>query len=125
MLPRPWPIVVVVFSLLVPSALRAQVVEEDDTQVLKPVAPTIKPSNRPDLSEAVKRLIIVTNQFREKEKLARVEVDPQLRKAAQYFADYMARTNRYGHKADGSTPADRAQKFGYDYCIVAENIGYA
>src|SRR5262249_27554314 len=44
---------------------------------------------------------------------------------AQGFADYMARTSRYGHTADGSTPADRAEKAGYRYCIIAENIAYA
>ena len=67
---------------------------------------------------------MLTNQFREQEKLTRVEVNPQLQKTAQYFADYMARTHRYGHQADGSTPDERTKKFGYDYCIVAENIAY-
>ena len=34
----------------------------------------------------------------------------------------MARTGKYGHSADGTEPAARAKRFGYDYCIVAENI---
>jgi hypothetical protein len=34
----------------------------------------------------------------------------------------MARTNRFGHEADGKTPAQRAQEHGYAYCIVLENI---
>ena len=44
---------------------------------------------------------------------------------AQAFADYMARTDRYGHTADGNQPSDRAKARGYDYCIVLENIAYA
>ena len=34
----------------------------------------------------------------------------------------MARTGQYGHSADGTEPAARAKRFGYEYCIVAENI---
>ena len=34
----------------------------------------------------------------------------------------MARTGKYGHSADGSEPAARAKRFGYPYCIIAENI---
>lgn len=36
----------------------------------------------------------------------------------------MARTGKYGHTADGRTPARRAAAAGYDYCLVAENIAY-
>jgi hypothetical protein len=36
----------------------------------------------------------------------------------------MARTDEYGHAADGNQPADRAQARGYKYCWVAENISY-
>lgn len=42
--------------------------------------------------------------------------------AARYFAEYMARTGQFSHDADGMVPATRAQKHGYDYCIVSENI---
>ncbi len=45
--------------------------------------------------------------------------------AAQQFADYMARTLKYGHRADGRTPADRATAADYEYCMVTENIAYA
>ena len=47
---------------------------------------------------------------------------PQLASTARYFADFMARTGKYGHSADGTEPAARARRVGYDYCIVAENI---
>jgi hypothetical protein len=36
----------------------------------------------------------------------------------------MARTDRYGHAADGNQPAERAQARGYAYCLVSENISY-
>ncbi len=36
----------------------------------------------------------------------------------------MARTDRYGHDADGRSPADRAQARGYAYCALAENIAF-
>jgi hypothetical protein len=36
----------------------------------------------------------------------------------------MARTDRYGHDADGKSPADRAQARGYTYCALAENIAF-
>jgi uncharacterized protein YkwD len=124
MLTRSWPIIFVVLGFARPSAALAQVVEEHETEILKPVPGTYEPEHKPDNSEAAKRIILLTNQFREQEKLARVAVNPELQKAAQYFADYMARTLRYGHTADGAEPDERAQKFGYDYCIVAENIAY-
>jgi len=47
-----------------------------------------------------------------------------LTEAAQYFADYLARTSKFSHTADGQQPSDRAKKHGYDYCIVLENIAY-
>jgi hypothetical protein len=36
----------------------------------------------------------------------------------------MAQTDKYGHTADDKQPADRAKQFGYQYCIVAENIAW-
>jgi hypothetical protein len=36
----------------------------------------------------------------------------------------MARTNKYGHEADGNHPWERVALFRYDYCVVAENIAY-
>jgi hypothetical protein len=37
----------------------------------------------------------------------------------------MARTDKYGHTADGNRPSQRAKQHGYEYCIVLENIAYA
>jgi uncharacterized protein YkwD len=65
-----------------------------------------------------------TNAFRAEQGRGGVSVNPRLRAAAEDFARYMARTTRYGHTADGKTPAERAQEHGYDYCLVSENIAY-
>ena len=126
MLIRSMPIVAALAcSACAMPAAQAQHVEEDDVQVLKPIGSPRKPAKSADLADAAKSAFALTNDFRKEEKRDEVEVNLQLGKAAQAFADYMARTSRYGHKADGSTPADRAQKAGYKYCIIAENIAYA
>ena len=128
MLIRPWPIVIAVASCLasslVSSYVRAQVVEEEETKVLKPVADNYDPANSPDVAEAAARIVVLTNALRQQEKAEKVEVNTELRKTAQYFADYMARTSRYGHQADGNAPDSRAKKYDYEYCIIAENIAY-
>lgn len=85
---------------------------------------TAREASRPALGESVQRIVASTNAFRRQENLSATERNPQLAKAARYFSDFMARTDLYGHSADGSEPAERAKKFGYDYCIVAENIAY-
>jgi hypothetical protein len=36
----------------------------------------------------------------------------------------MARTDKYGHTADGNPPTARAKQHGYDYCMVSENLAY-
>ena len=76
------------------------------------------------LSTISSEIIARTNDFRAKNDLESLSVAPDLTKAAAEFAKYMARTDRYGHNADGSTPARRAKAAGYDYCVVRENIAY-
>jgi uncharacterized protein YkwD len=63
-----------------------------------------------------------SNAFRRSHGLGPVAPDRTLTAAAQSFAAYMARTDRYGHEADGREPSQRAQAQGYAYCMVAENI---
>jgi uncharacterized protein YkwD len=78
----------------------------------------------PDLATAAELVIDLTNEFRAQERLAKLAPNAQLNEAARAFADFMARTGKYGHAADGSQPAERAKRHGYDACIVAENIAY-
>jgi uncharacterized protein YkwD len=77
-----------------------------------------------DFDAAARQIIELTNQFRKKEGRRELTANEELTRAAQYFADFMARTDKYGHTADGKQPADRAKQFGYQYCIIAENIAW-
>lgn len=79
---------------------------------------------RADTAEAARRVVALTNTFRGQQNLTRTGPAPQLASAARYFADFMARTGKFSHSADGSQPAVRATRFGYEYCTVAENIAY-
>ena len=78
----------------------------------------------PNLAAVEDRIVAQTNKLRKEHALSAVEPNEHLREAATYFAKYMANSGRYGHQADGHTPAQRASEHGYDYCIVAENIAY-
>ena len=87
-------------------------------------APAPAFAKEPDLAEAERLIAGRTNEFRAEQGLARLEPNAPLAQAAQAFADYMARTDKYGHAADGRQPSDRAEARGYRYCSVAENISY-
>lgn len=77
-----------------------------------------------DLGEAGLSIARRTNDFRAENGLPRLQPSGPLERAAEGFAQYMASTDRYGHAADGSQPAERAQARGYEYCLVSENISY-
>lgn len=77
-----------------------------------------------DLDQTSAIIIDRTNSFRRNHQLPVLSIDPNLTQAAQTFAEYMAQTKKYGHNADGSTPAQRAKVAGYDYCAIRENIAY-
>lgn len=79
---------------------------------------------RADTAEAARRVVALTNAFRRQENLPQAGPAPQLASAARYFADFMARTGKFSHSADGSEPAARVKRFGYEFCSVAENIAY-
>ena len=78
----------------------------------------------PLASDAEARVAALTNDLRSKQGLPPVEIEPRLTAAARAFAAYVARTDKLDHDADGSTPAARAEKSGYRYCVIAENIAY-
>ncbi|QDT67046.1 CAP domain-containing protein [Calycomorphotria hydatis] len=77
---------------------------------------------QPDLEKAVSRIIERTNQFRKEHDREAVTPDDLLTKAAESFAAFMARTDLYGHQADGKEPHERIAEAGYEYCTTAENI---
>ncbi len=83
-----------------------------------------EPVKKPDPAKVKEQIVTATNQFRRQEKRGELKVNAQLAQAAQAFAEYMARTDKFSHEADGKKPADRVTAAGYKYCIVAENIAY-
>ena len=81
-------------------------------------------ARRPELPAASQLIVKQTNAFRASNGLNELAPNNALTNAAQRFADYMAKTERYGHEADGRPPAERVSEAGYQYCLVAENIAY-
>ncbi|MEZ6145375.1 MAG: CAP domain-containing protein [Planctomycetaceae bacterium] len=65
-----------------------------------------------------------TNHFRKKHERETVDTDNTLQLTARNFASFMARTDRYGHQADGRSSAERAKAHDYPLCLIAENIAY-
>jgi uncharacterized protein YkwD len=61
---------------------------------------------------------------REKAQRKPLVPDARLAPAAQSFADFLARTDRLDHDADGSDPGKRMRAAGYSWCRYAENIAY-
>jgi uncharacterized protein YkwD len=78
----------------------------------------------PDLERATRAVVESTNALRRAQGLPGLATNAKLTGAAREFANFMARTDRYGHEADGHKPSQRARSHGYEYCLVAENIAY-
>ncbi|TWT74079.1 Cysteine-rich secretory protein family protein [Allorhodopirellula solitaria] len=94
--------------------------------LLSQFAPTVM-SESPSSSMTAKveqSIIDDTNAFRKEHELPALEPNKELTKAATEFAKFMAKEDKYGHHADGRTPAKRAKAAGYQYCVVRENIAY-
>ena len=78
----------------------------------------------PDASQLPRLVVDGTNALRRGQGLHEVKPEARLTQAAREFAQFMARTDRFEHDADGRHPQDRARAQGYDYCLVSENIGF-
>lgn len=76
----------------------------------------------PDLPQTEIAIVALTNAFRQESKLGRVVPSKELAAAARWFAEYLARTDKFAHEADGREPQQRAAAHGYKYCMVAENL---
>jgi hypothetical protein len=79
----------------------------------------------PDIPAAEVAIVEMTNAFRKKHKLAAVRPNPQLEAAAREYARVLAGSRDLSHTLQGTTPATRAQKAGYAYCQIAENLAIA
>jgi uncharacterized protein YkwD len=78
----------------------------------------------PMIENVSNAIVEQTNEFRKEHEMAALATDDALTKAAKNFAEYMARTTKYGHRVDGRTPAQRVKAAGYKFCVVRENIAY-
>ena len=76
----------------------------------------------PDLPQTEIAIVEMTNAFRKENKLGEVKPNAALTAAARAFAQYLAKTGKFAHEADGREPAERATEQGYRYCLVAENL---
>jgi uncharacterized protein YkwD len=111
--------------LLLSGVSLGQVSEENAGVRIEPQPnQSVKPESSPDLAEAAADIVKRTNDFRRDQDRETLDVNPKLEETARYFADFMARTDRYGHRADGKSPAERASHHGYDFCMISENIAY-
>jgi hypothetical protein len=80
------------------------------------------PATTPDLPKTEIAIVEMTNAFRHENKLAAVEPNATLAKAARAYAQFLASTELFSHEADGRRPADRARAAGYQFCEIAENL---
>ena len=87
-------------------------------------AGNVAPARAPDLAHVTDLIVQHTNGLRASQSVGSTEVNMQLARAAQGFAEFMARSDQHGHEVDGSTPAARAKQRGYNFCMVSENIGF-
>jgi len=78
----------------------------------------------PDLPQTELAIVEMTNAFRKEHKLGALKPNAALIAAARAFADYLGRTGKFAHEADGREPHQRAEAQGYRYCLVAENLAF-
>src|SRR5207248_10434675 len=81
-------------------------------------------AHKPDLAEVEKLVVSYSNEFRKHQGRRPLKVNDKLGKAAHDFADFMARTDKFSHTADGKQPSQRVSESGYAWCAVAENIAW-
>ena len=78
----------------------------------------------PDLPQTEAAIVDMTNAFRKASTLQEVKPNAALAAAARAFAEYLARTGKFAHEADGRNPQDRTEAQGYRHCLVAENLAW-
>lgn len=86
--------------------------------------PAVALPRQADVARAVHEVVARGNDFRRAHGRPPLASDAALGSAALEFAAFMARSARYGHRADGRTPEQRVEAHGYAWCVVGENIGF-
>jgi uncharacterized protein YkwD len=111
--------------LLSPAFCRGQTVEQRESETLERSGKAAAVQGKqPDLARAASLIVELANAFRRHKGLHELKVNPDLAKDARSFAEYLARTDKFSHSADGRQPSERAVASGYAYCIIAENIAW-
>jgi uncharacterized protein YkwD len=77
-----------------------------------------------DAKAVAQQIVEQTNAFRAEEKQAALKVNDRLAAAAQSFAEFMARTHKYSHTADGRQPSERTAAARYEHAVISENIAF-
>ncbi len=107
-----------------PLAGLAQTVDEDNSELLSSRRRQAAAESDVNFERAAQLIIEQTNDFRTNQDREAVEQSSSLMSTARSFAEYMARTDKYGHTADGQRPVERAKNHDYEPCIIAENIAW-
>jgi uncharacterized protein YkwD len=111
--------------MLTPIGLYGQSTKQVQSERLqRPSGDSASAKSAPGLARVNEEILSATNEFRRQNGRGELKVNQKLTEAARYFADFMARTDKYSHTADGKEPWERVAKYGYAYCIVLENIAY-
>lgn len=76
----------------------------------------------PDVAKVEAAIVRLTNDFRTRNHLAAVAVEPHLARAARAYAEFLASRGQFSHTADGRQPQQRVEAAGYAYCETAENL---
>lgn len=75
-----------------------------------------------DIAKAEVAIVEMTNAFRRENGAGEVKREPTLDRAAQQYADFLAKSGLFSHEADGRRAADRIKAAGYEACASAENL---
>lgn len=98
------------------AALWTKATASSDDEALEGVAPA-------ESFEPAQALRLI-NAYREEKGLTRLDLHPQLKKAARAHAQDLADHDRISHfGSDGSDPWERVQRAGFDPKVAAENVG--
>jgi uncharacterized protein YkwD len=123
MLDRCFRILLLAALFLTPWQAQAQKLKEQSSEESRLTPESTRSAPRSaKLARVAKGIFKATNQFRKQNDRGKLRVNSQLSRTAQYFAEYIARTGKFSHTADGKEPWERVADYGYEYCLVAENI---
>lgn len=115
----------VLITTLLPVFVQAQSVEPHDFDAIERGKSASRDTGSvPDLKQTAEQIFVRTNRFRVQQGRSALKINERLTRAAQDFADYLARTDTFSHTADGKSPSQRVAEHGYRYCLVAENIAW-